>query len=110
MSKTIFQALVDEIIYPMPEGKIENKLIARGLNGDAEYSFEIAKTNEYRGAYADCLIALVQAVNFSESDKSVGSLSDEVKKRLLAIANSIYKAIGEEEVLAEPKPMVYINC
>lgn len=110
MSKTIREALIDEIIYPMPEGKVENKIIARGLNGDKEYTHETAKSNDYRGAYADCLVALVQAVNFSESDKSVGSLSDDVKKKLLSIANSIYKAIGEEEVLADTKPMVYINC
>lgn len=94
----------------MPEGKVDNKIIARGLDGDKEYTLETAKSNDYRGAYADCLVALVHAVNFSESDKSVGSLSDDVKKKLLSIANSIYKAIGEEEVLAEPKPMVYINC
>lgn len=110
MSKTIRQALIDEIIYPLPEGKVENKMIARGINGDDEYTLEVAKSDEYRGAYADCLIALLQSVGFSESDKSVNALSDETKKRLLSIANSIYKAIGEEEVLAEPKPMVYINC
>ena len=110
MSKTIRQALIDEIIYPMPDGKVENKIIARGINGDDEYIPEVAKSDEYRGAYADCLIALLQSVGFSESDKSVNALSDETKKRLLYIANSIYKAIGEEEVLTEPNPMVYINC
>ena len=110
MSKTIRQALIDEIIYPMPDGKVENKMIARGINGDDEYRLEVAKSDEYRGAYADCLIALLQSVGFSESDKSVNALSDETKKRLLSIANSIYKAIGEEEVLTEPNPMVYINC
>ncbi len=108
--KTIRQALIDEIIYPLPEGKVENKIISRGLNGDGEYTSETAKSDEYRGAYADCLIALLQSVSFSESDKSVSALSDEAKKRLLSIANSIYKAIGEEEVVTEPKPMVYINC
>ena len=110
MSKTIREALIDEIIYPLPEGKVENKMIARGIVGDDEYTLEVSKSDEYRGAYADCLIALLQSVGFSESDKSVSALSDETKKRLLSIANSIYKAIGEEEVLAEPKPMVYINC
>ncbi len=110
MSKTIREALIDEIIYPLPEGKIENKIISRGLDGDEEYDIEVAKSNEYRGAYADCLIALVQSVSFSESDKSVSAISDDTKKKLLSIANSIYKAIGEDEVLAEPKPMVYINC
>ena len=108
--KTIREALIDDIIYPLPEGKVENKMIARGIVGDDEYTLEVSKSDEYRGAYADCLIALIQSVSFSESDKSVSALSDETKKRLLSIANSIYKAIGEEEVLAEPKPMVYINC
>ena len=108
--KTIREALIDEIIYPIPEGKVENKLIARGINGNETYTLDVAKSTEYRGAYADCLVTLIQAVNFSESDKSVGSLSDEVRKRLLAIANSIYRAIGEEEVVDEAKPMVYINC
>jgi len=110
MSKTIREALIDEIIYPLPEGKVENKIISRGLDGDEEYDIDVAKSNEYRGAYADCLIALVQSVSFSESDKSVSAISDDTKKKLLSIANSIYKAIGEDEVLAEPKPMVYINC
>lgn len=110
MSKTIRQALTDEIVYPLPEGLLENKMIARGLNGDDEFDIDAAKSIEYRGAFADCLVALVQAVNFSEADKSVGSLSDEVKKKLLFRANSIYESIGEEEVLTEPKPMVYINC
>ena len=108
--KTIREALIDDIIYPLPEGKVENKMVARGIVGDDEYTLEVSKSDEYRGAYADCLIALIQSVSFSESDKSVSALSDETKKRLLSIANSIYKAIGEEEVLAEPKPMVYINC
>ena len=109
MSKTIKEALIDEIVYPLPEGLIDNKMIARGLTADAEYTMESAKSVEYRGCFADCLIALVQSVGFSESDKSVSALSDEVKKRLFFLANSIYKAIGEEEV-AEYEPMVYINC
>ena len=110
MRRTIREALTDEIIYPLPEGLLENKMIARGLNGDDVFNTEAAKSIEYRGAFADCLVALAQAVNFSEADKSVGTLSDEVKKKLLFRANSIYEAIGEEEVLTEPKPMVYINC
>lgn len=107
--KTIREALIDEIIYPIPEGLVENKLIARGVDGSQEYTIEVAKSNDYKGCFADCLVALVQAVNFSESDKSVGSLSDEVKKKLLARANSIYEAIGEEAV-PDLEPMVYINC
>ncbi len=108
--KTIRQALIDEIVYPIPEGLVENKIIARGIDGDAEYDYDAAVSPLYKGALADCLVALVQAVNFSEADKSVGTLSDEVKKKLLFRANSIYQAIGEDEVFTEPDPMVYINC
>lgn len=108
--KTVREALIDEILYPMPEGKIDNKMIARGLKGGNVFTAEVAKSSEYRGCFADCLVALLQSVSFSESDKSVGVVSDEVKKKLLVIANNIYKELGEEEVVAEPKPMVYINC
>ena len=115
MSKTIRDALIDEIIYPLPEGLVDNKLIKRGFIDDEgnvgtqEYTPESAKSDTFRGCFADCLVALVQAVNFSESDKSVGTLTDEVKKKLLARANSIYQAIGEETV-PDLEPMVYINC
>ena len=107
--KTIRQALIDEIIYPIPEGLVENKIIARGLTGNEEYTSEMAITAGYKGCFADCLVALVQAVNFSESDKSVGTLTDEVKKRLLHRANAIYKELGEE-VVPQEEPVVYINC
>lgn len=108
--KTIREALIDEILYPIPEGKVNNNLIARGLEGDEEFTFDVAKSDSYRGCFADCLVALVQAVSFSESDKSVSVMSDEVKKQLIVIANNVYKSIGEEEVVIESKPKVYINC
>lgn len=107
--KTIREALLDEIIYPIPEGLVENKIIARDLDGDSEYGYDIATSNAFKGCFADCLVALVQAVNFSEADKSIGTLTDEVKKKLLFRANSIYESIGEETV-PESEPMVYINC
>ena len=113
--KTIRQALIDEIIYPLPEGLVDNKLIKRGFVnnkgeiGAQEFTPESAASVEYRGCFADCLVALIQTVSFSESDKSVGTLTDEVKKRLLHRANEIYGAIGEE-LVPEEKPMVYINC
>jgi hypothetical protein len=109
MSKTIRQALIDEIIYPIPEGLVENKMIARKLDGNAAYDYDAAISKQYKGAFADCLVALVQAVSFSESDKSIGTLTDEVKKKLLFRANAIYAALGEE-LVPDPEPTVYINC
>ena len=107
MAKTIRQALIDEVHSPLPLGFIENKIIERGLNGDTEYTVEVFRSNEWKGALADCLYSLLQAVSLSESDKSIGTLTDEDKKRLLVRINSLYQAIGEEPV--EGQPMVYIG-
>ena len=106
--KTVLQALRDEVHYPIPVGFIENKLIERQLDFDVEYSSEISNSNEWKGALADCLYSLLQAVTYSESDKSVGTLSDEDKKRLLVRINALYKSIGEATVNLG-QPMVYIG-
>lgn len=106
--KTILQALRDEIHYPVPVGFVENKLIERQLDGDTEYSYDVAQSDKWKGALADCLYSLLQAVTYSESDKSVGALTDEDKKRLLVRINSLYKSIGEETV-SLGQPMVYFG-
>ena len=105
--KTIRQALIDEVHYPVPLGFVDNKLIERRLDGEGEYTFEVAQTIEWKGALADCLYSLLQAVNVSESDKSVGTLTDKDKERLLVRVNALYQAIGEPPV--EGLPMVYIG-
>lgn len=105
--KTIKQALIDEIHYPIPLGFVENKLIERQLDGDDDYTFEVAQSKEWKGALADCLYSLIQAVSLSESDKSIGTLSDKDKERLLVRINALYKTIGETPALGQP--MVYIG-
>lgn len=105
--KTIKQALIDEIHYPIPLGFVENKMIERQLSGDDEYTFEVAQSKEWKGALADCLYSLIQAVSLSESDKSIGTLSDKDKERLLVRINALYKSIGESPALGQP--MVYIG-
>lgn len=105
--KTVKQALIDEIHYPIPLGFVENKMIERQLNGDDEYTFEVAQSKEWKGALADCLYSLIQAVSLSESDKSIGTLSDKDKERLLVRINALYKTIGESPALGQP--MVYIG-
>lgn len=107
--KTIQQALIDEIHYPIPEGFVENVLIKRGLSLDEEYNFDMAHSNNYMGALADCLYSLIQSINFSEADKSFGSLSDKDKERILVRVNAIYNSIGEPLVETEEKPKVYIG-
>ena len=105
--KTVCEALIDEIHYPISFGLVENILIARGMKCDDEYSMDVARSDSYRGALADCLRSLLFAINYSEADRSVGALSAEDKKTILFLANSIYKSIGEKEI-AINKPKVYI--
>lgn len=108
--KTIGQALIDEIHIPIPFGYIENVCIKRGLEFEDNFDLESSKSDKYKGALADCLMSLVQAVNFSESDKSIGSLSEDQRKAIMLRANHLYKEIGEDEVYISPVPTVYINC
>lgn len=103
--RTIAQALKDEIYYPVNNGKIENILLRRGLDGSGEVSAEVLNSPEFNGAVADCLFSLVEAPNFSESDISI-SLQD--KNLILKKANLIYKSIGEEEKNLD-EPTVYIG-
>ena len=105
--KTILQALIDEIHYPIPVGFVENKLIERQLDGGDFFTFETTQSKEWEGALADCLFSLVQAVSLSESDKSIGTLSDKDKELLLARIKALYKSIGENPELGQP--MVYIG-
>lgn len=107
--KTICEAIIDEIHYPIGRGLVENILIKRGLISEREYTKDIALSSEFKGAIADCLRSLLYSVNFSEADKSVGALSSEDKKNILRYANSLYASIGEEIVITDDKPKVYIG-
>lgn len=103
--KTILQALKDEIDYPFPVGKFENKLLARNLNGDDECTYEVITGKSFKGAVADCLFSMIEAVNFSEADKSI-SLPD--RGEILKKMNALYTSIGETDKCFG-EPMVYIG-
>lgn len=103
--KTVRQALLDEVHYPISEGFVENKLLSRGLNPEDGLSLETLNSNEFRGAVADCLWSLIEAPNFSEADKSI-SLGD--REIILIKVNSIYQSIGEKAVDFADKPKVFI--
>ena len=104
--KTVGQALIDEIHYPLSAGFVENKLIARGLYFEDEYLQETAQSKSFKGAVADCLYSLIEAPSFSEGDKSI-NLSD--KSIILKKANALYKAIGEEEKSIDSPKVCIIN-
>ena len=104
--KTIREALADEIGYPLGEGLIDNKIISRNLQGSDEFTYEVSIGADYKGAIADCLVALISSPNFSEADKSF-SLSD--KELILRKANFLYNSIGESSVALGEKPRVSIE-
>jgi hypothetical protein len=106
--KTVIQALRDEVVYPLPVGKVENIVIKRKLNGDEEFTDSIAETFPFKGATADCLYSLLQAVNFSEAGMSVGALTDAQRKSILKQANDLYGEIGEEKKEDPLNPTVEI--
>lgn len=103
--KTVRQALIDEVHYPLSEGFVENRLLSRGLNPEDELTVETLKSNEFKGAVADCLCSLIDAPNISESDKSI-SLGE--RSLILKKANSIYLSIGEKAIDVADKPVVHI--
>ena len=106
--KTVLQALMDAVHYPIPPGHVENVCIQRGLDPDDTVSKTLMGENAYKGALADCLFSLIQSINFSEADKSVGNLSDTQRRFILKWANKLYGEIGEEEVF-DGEPTVYIE-
>ena len=103
--KTIMQALLDEVHYPIPTGFAENQMMKRGLNATEEVSTAVLNSSEYIGCVADCLFSLIEAPNFNEADKSF-SLAD--RNLILKKVNSLYLSIGEPEVAIE-KPRVFIG-
>lgn len=106
--KTIGQALIDKVHYPLPEGYVENVCIERQLDMDNVYTYEVSQSNSFKGAMADCLYSLVQAINFSESDKSIGNLTDKQRELILKRANGLYEEIGEP-IKDDGKPRVTIG-
>ncbi len=105
--KTILQALKDEVHYKLSSGFFENRLLARGLNGNDECTVEAFNGNSFQGAVADCLRSLVQAQNYTEGDVSM-SLSDKKVEEARNLANSIYRSIGESDKCFG-EPTVYIG-
>lgn len=103
--KTILQALMDEVHYPVGVGHLENRLLKRGLIPSDCCSVETLNSPEFIGATADCLWSLISAPNFSEADKSISGLD---KGFILKQVNQLYKSIGELEKSLD-KPKVYIE-
>lgn len=103
--KSIIEALADEVAFPLDKGMLENKLLKRGICATDDCTQEVLNSDDFTGAYADCLYHLIEMPNFSESDISI-SLAD--RKLILDKVNDIYRRLGEEERKLS-QPNVYIG-
>lgn len=104
--RTLTQALIDEIGYPIGEGFATNRLIARGLCPAAPAEPSTIRGAAFQGATADCLVALVRMPNITEGDYRI-DLSD--RGLLLRHANAIYRTLGEPTIDDKPKDTVTIG-
>lgn len=102
--KTIYEALKDEVHYPISEGFIRNKLIARDLDAESDVTAEVLRSNEFKGAVADCLVSLIQAPDIAEDELKI-TLQD--RNSILRRANYLYSTIGEDPISLSP--MVYVG-
>ncbi len=107
MSKTVKQALKDAVHYPIPVGFIENAIIERQLNEADEYDYEMSSPRSSRVHWLTVSTHSYRPYRCMSSDKSVGTLTDKDKERLLIRINALYNSIGEEPVLGQP--MVYFG-
>lgn len=102
--RTILTALKDELIYPVSEGFILNRLLKRGLNPEMECSADILTGDAFNGAVADCLYGIIDAPNISEAGLSISKAD---KDLILLRVNKLYNLIGEPTV---GQPTIEIIC
>lgn len=103
---TVFEALKSKIKYPLSDDLINSIIIERGLIGTDEYTQEVAKSNEFRGARADLLIGQIDCPQIQEGGMSI-SLTD--KSNFITVANSIYAEIGEPQYGKGQSSVTYLD-
>lgn len=102
--KTIATALKDEIHYPISDGFISNKLLARDLDAGAIATGDVLRSNAFIGAVADCLVSLIQAPDLAEDEVKI---TLQARDAILRRANYLYGLIDEEPVSFSPR--VYVG-
>ena len=85
------EAIKARVNYPLSDSQAEEKLISRGLSGEAAFSKEVAESKAFRLAYADTLRLVLTMVNLSQG----GSITAQYPAGIRGTANAIYKEYGE---------------
>jgi hypothetical protein len=88
---TNLQAIKQRVNYPLSDIQAEEKLISRGVDAEGTFSKEVAKSREFRLAYADTLRFVLTMVNLSQG----GSITAQNPAGIRGTANAIYKEYGE---------------
>ena len=86
--------------YPVPTASIESMAAVRGLDLEANFSPEIAKSKEYRLTMADYYMWLVVAPSISQGGISYSFTAAE-KNIFLKKAREIYEELDEDSLAAQ---------
>lgn len=99
----IVTALQNSLSFPFSYEQAEVIAVKRGLDLEADFSQEIANSEEFQLSQADAMRLLLSApTSVSEGGVSI-SFSD--RKLLRSMANAIYAKFGEPQIL-EDNPTV----
>lgn len=98
---TNLEAIRNDIIYPLEDGKLEKALIDRGVEPSVAYSLSGKSLLEL--VRADLCVKLVTAPNIQEGGIII-SMTD--KSNLMKIASAIYIKNGEKDPFAVISPTV----
>lgn len=98
---TNLEAIRNDIIYPLEDGKLEKALLDRGVEPAGAYSLLIKNLMEL--VRSDLYVKLVTAPNIQEGGIAI-SMTD--KSNLMKIASAIYLKNGESDPFAVAGPTV----
>lgn len=104
--RTMLEAFKDEVGFPVSEGYLRNRLLARGISPEDECLPDVFTSKSFLGAVADTLLGLVRMPNIQEGDMRIDLTN---RGLLVEQANAIYKSIGEPAVSEKDKPKASVK-
>lgn len=91
---TVSQALRSTLLYPINPATVESYLISCGIEGEAQFTQEIAQSADYKRVLAKCYIYYADSPQVSEAGASY-NFTDEQRKEFRRKADALLDEIGE---------------
>jgi len=103
---TNLEAIRNDIIYPLEDGKLEKALLDRGVDPAEGYSLLTKKVIEL--VRADLYVKLITAPNLTEAGTTINVTE---KTSIMKIASATYLKNGEADPFAVAGPIVTeVSC